>query len=66
MVKVYLSRQSIPFEEVNVSGNPEGLERLVALGRRTTPVTTIGDEVIVGYKPADIDTALEKTGISSR
>ena len=48
MVKVYLSRKDIPFEEVNVSGNREGVKRLIALGRNTTPVTTIGDDVIVG------------------
>ena len=64
MVKVYLSRKDIPFEEVNVSGNREGVKRLIALGRNTTPVTTIGDEVIVGYKPKDIDAALETAGIS--
>jgi glutaredoxin len=64
MVKVYLSRKDIPFEEVNVSGNREGVMRLIALGRNTTPVTTIGDEVIVGYKPKDIDAALETAGIS--
>ena len=64
MVKVYLSRKSIPFEEINVSGDPEGVQRLLALGRRTTPVTTIGNEVVVGYKPADLDEALAKAGIA--
>ena len=64
MVKVYLSRKSIPFEEVNVSGNPDGVRRLLALGRNTTPVTTIGEAQIVGYKPKDIDTALVAAGNS--
>ncbi len=64
MVKVYLSRKDIPFEEVNVSGNREGVKRLIALGRNTTPVTTIGEAVIVGYKPKDIDAALEVLGIA--
>ena len=64
MVKVYLSQKSIPFEEINVSVNPEGVQRLLALGRRTTPVTTIGDEVVCGYKPADLDEALAKAGIA--
>ena len=64
MVKLHLQRKAIPFEEVNVSGNREGVMRLIALGRNTTPVTTIGDEVIVGYKPKDIDAALETAGIT--
>lgn len=64
MVKAYLSRNSVPFEEVNLSGNPDGIKRLLALGRRVTPVTTIGDSVIVGFKPDDLRQALSSAGLA--
>ena len=58
MVKVYLSRKGVPFTERNVSLSEDDNNALLALGRTTTPVTTIGGAVIVGYKPKDIDAAL--------
>lgn len=58
MVKVYLSRKAVPFTERNVSLSDTDNAALLALGRTTTPVTTIGDAIIVGYKPKDIDAAL--------
>jgi glutaredoxin len=58
MVKVYLSRAGVPFTESNVSIDPAGEAELRALGRSTTPVTVIGDRVIVGYKPADLAAAV--------
>ena len=60
MVKVYLSRKGIPFTERNVSLSETDAEALLALGRTTTPVTTIGESIIVGYKPKDIDAAEKK------
>ena len=62
MVKVYLSRKGVPFTEYNVSSDPEALKRLVGMGYRTTPVTVIGDERLVGYSPSSIDTALAAAG----
>jgi len=59
MVKVYLSRKGVPFTEYNVSTNGDALKRLVGMGFRTTPVTVIGDERIVGYNPAKLEAALE-------
>ena len=58
MVKVYLSRKSIPFTEYNVSIDIEARTRLIELGYRSTPVTIIGKETIVGYQPPKIDQAL--------
>ena len=58
MVKVYLSRKSIPFTEYNVSVDIEARTRLIELGYRSTPVTIIGKEKIVGYQPPKIDQAL--------
>ena len=65
MVKVYLSRKGIPFTEHNVSTDREALKSLLEMGYRTTPVTVIGEEKVVGYSPAGLDAALEATGIAS-
>jgi len=59
MVKVYLSRKGIPFTEYNVSIDTEARTRLIELGYRSTPVTIIGEEKIVGYQPPKIDQALK-------
>ena len=63
MVKVYLSRKGVPFTEYNVSTDSDGLTALVGMGFRTTPVTVIGDERIVGYNPAKIDAGLKAAGV---
>ncbi len=64
MVKVYLSRQDIPFTERNVSLDREALKALVTMGYRTTPVTVIGEQKIVGYSPSKLESALQAEGIS--
>ena len=64
MVKVYLSRKGIQFEEFNVSLDREALTRLVKMGYRTTPVAIIGNERIVGYSPSKLDAALNTVGLS--
>ena len=64
MVKVYLSRKGIEFSEYNVSTDRDALSRLIGMGYRTTPVTVIGEEKIVGYSPAKIDEALEAAGVA--
>ena len=63
MVKVYLSRKGVPFTEHNISTDRESLKRLVDMGYRTTPVTTIGDQRIVGYSPPKLEAALRSSGI---
>ena len=63
MVKVYLSRKGVPFTEYNVSTDGDGLKALIGMGYRTTPVTVIGDEKVVGYSPSKMDEALKTAGI---
>ena len=65
MVKVYLSRKGFEYTEFNVSENREALKELVTKGHRSTPVTVIGEENVVGYSPAKIDEALEAAGLST-
>jgi len=64
MVKVYLSRKDIPFAEYNISEDREALNRLVGMGYRTTPVTVIGTQTVVGYSPAKLDDALRAAGLT--
>ncbi len=65
MVKVYLSRKGVPFNDYTVSTDREALTRLIEMGFRTTPLTVIAEQRIVGYKPSDIDSALESAGVST-
>ena len=62
MVKVYLSRKGIPFTEHNVSIDENARQELLSRGCSTTPVTLIGDQMVMGYKPRDIDQALAAAG----
>ena len=65
MVKVYLSRKGFDFTVHNVSEDRDALKELVTMGYRSTPVTVIGDEKVVGYSPSKIDEALEGAGLSA-
>ena len=65
MVKVYLSRKGFEYTEHNVSLDRVALKELVSKGYRSTPVTVIGEENVVGYSPSKIDEALEMAGLSS-
>ena len=62
MVKVYLSRKNTPFTERNVSLESDAREILLELGYRTTPLTLIGDEKVVGYNPSKLEAALAAAG----
>jgi glutaredoxin len=65
MVKVYLSRKGFEYTEHNVSTDRDSLKDLVSMGYRSTPVTVIGEEKVVGYSPAKLDEALEAAGLVS-
>ena len=65
MVKVYLSRKGIAFQEHNVSMDREGLKLLLSLGYRTTPVTLIAGQKVVGYNPTRIEAALRAAGMTA-
>ena len=62
MVKVYLSRKGIPFIEKNISQDEEARNNLLAMGHRSTPVTTMKDQKVVGYSPPKLDEALQAAG----
>ena len=60
MVKGYLSRSGFDFTEHNVSTDMDSQKELLSMGYRSTPVSVIGDEVVVGYNKPKIDEALMK------
>jgi len=59
-LKNYLNEEGISFIEVNVGADPEAARRMMKLtGQRSVPVTTVADQVIIGYDPERIRAALE-------
>ena len=62
MVKAYLSRKGIAFTERNVSEDDDARDALMAMGLRSTPVTVIGDQNVVGYSPPKLEAALKAAG----
>ena len=65
MVKVDLSRKGIGFVEHNISQDREALGRLVGMGYRTTPLTVIGEQKVIGYSPKKLDAALQSENINN-
>jgi glutaredoxin len=63
-VKEYLSREHVSFEDRDITVDPSAISELQKLGFMTTPVTVIGDKVIVGFDPQKLTEALtlEKSG----
>jgi glutaredoxin len=57
-VKEYLSQNQILFEDRDVTKDSSALPELQKLGSMTTPVTVVGDKVIVGFDVEKLDEAL--------
>ncbi|MGQ9713518.1 MAG: glutaredoxin family protein [Anaerolineae bacterium] len=57
-VKEFLSQKGVLFKERDVAQDPQALSELEALGVMTTPVTLIGEEVIVGFDRARLEQLL--------
>jgi glutaredoxin len=52
-VKEYLSRQSVPFHELDVARDPRAAAEMVRItGQRGVPVTVIDGQSVVGHDPA--------------
>lgn len=60
MAKDYLKERGIEFEEKNVQTDKEARAELMKMGYTGVPVVVIGDEEIVGFDKAKIDSALDK------
>jgi len=57
-VKEYLSREHVSFEDRDITVDPSAISELQKLGFMTTPVTVIGEKVIVGFDPQKLSEAL--------
>ncbi len=57
--KEYLSQKSVPFEDKDITKDPDALTDLQKLGYMTTPVIVIDGAVIVGFDAVKIDAALQ-------
>ena len=57
-VKEFLSQKHVPFEERDITKDPSAIAELQTMGFMTTPVTVIGEKVIVGFDQAKLDEAL--------
>jgi glutaredoxin len=59
--KEFLSKNGVQFEDRNVAADPTALDELRKLRIMTTPVTKVGDAVIVGF---DEEKLRKELGIS--
>jgi hypothetical protein len=58
-VKELLSRAAVPFTAKNVDEDDRAYDELIALGKRTVPVTVIGDRVLTGFHPVELADAID-------
>jgi len=59
MTKAWLSQRGVPFVEANISVDVSARQNLLDMGYKTTPVITIGKDVIVGYSTARLQASLD-------
>ena len=57
-MKEYLSQKQVAFGDRDITRDPTAIFELQKLGFMTTPVTVIGENVIVGFDQAKLDEAL--------
>ena len=57
-VKEFLSQKGVLFTERDVSKDMDALKELADMGIRTTPVTRINGEVVIGYDQAKLESLL--------
>ena len=62
--KEFLEEKGIAFESVDVSQDKEALAEMkrISGGARSVPVISIGDQVIVGFEPDQMQKALDQAG----
>ena len=59
-MKEYLSQKQVQFEERDITKDPSAISELQKLGFMTTPVTVIGDSIIVGFDVTKLDEAFSR------
>jgi glutaredoxin len=56
--KEFLSKNGINFDDRNIVADPKALDELRKLHVMTTPVTVVGDSVIIGFDEEKLKNAL--------
>lgn len=59
MTKAWLSRQGVPFEELDVESDPQAMAELRARGLRSTPAVVVGDKAMTGWNPGQLAALVE-------
>ena len=54
----FLSQKGVAFVGKDVSVDQDARNELFALGSRSTPTITVGDQVLIGFSPSKLATAL--------
>jgi glutaredoxin 3 len=61
MVKDFLRKKQIPFEEYDVSRDQRRADEMVRKsGQMGVPVVDVNGRILVGYRPAEIESALKR------
>jgi glutaredoxin 3 len=59
MVKAFLKKKKVPFENYDVSRDQQRAEEMVRKsGQMGVPVIDVNGRIFVGYRPTDIEQAL--------
>ena len=58
LVKALLAARGIAFIEHDIRADAAALAAVRAMGALSTPVTVIGDNVVIGFNPRKLDAAL--------
>lgn len=61
-MREFLSQKGVDFDYRNVDEDPAAMQELLDLGLRSTPVTLVGQEPILGFDRARLEEALDKLG----
>ncbi len=62
-VRAWLTEHGVAFAERDVTGDLNAAKALLATGIFATPLLLVGDERVLGFRPAEIARALVDTGI---
>ncbi len=66
MVRIYLARHHVPYQEVNVAKNAAALQQLRKVaGNLSVPTVTVGPKVIQGFMPSQLSSDLRQAGLIS-
>jgi glutaredoxin len=58
VVKKFLDERSVEYELRNVVRDEDAARDFLALGARLPPLLVIGDTLVYGFRPAEIERAL--------